>query len=860
MTDDVVLQLGDVTKTFPGVRALKSVSLTVLRGEVHALLGENGAGKSTLIAVAAGALPADSGSVAVDGVALDGADPRAALLAGIAVVYQHTSVLDDLTVAENLQYAVPARMRAGAGDTASWVAEQLARCGITYDPATRVENLTAAQRQQLEIAKALASSPKVLVLDEPTEALTERESEDLFSQIARIKAEGTAVVYISHRLPEVKRIADRLTVLRDGQVRGTFDAATVSEREILDLIIGRPIDQTFPDKATGLADAATVLSVRGLTGVGIHDVDLDVAAGEIVGLAGVEGNGQRAFLRALAGFGDTAGEVRVRGRSADVSDPAAAQHSGIVYLPGDRQTEGLFKGQSVRMNTSARVLDRISRAGFISGRRERELVDREITRLAIKTPSRETDVGKLSGGNAQKVLFARSLARSPAVLLADEPTRGVDAGARLELYRILRAAASDGSAVVVLSSDAIELQGLADRVLVFSRGEVVQTLTGEQITENAITTAALTADKRRAGAAGRDRHPTRERLRRFLAGDYAPGVILAVLILLLGIITTAYAPLFLGERNLTSMLFLATALAFTSLGQLVVLLTAGVDLAVGPMMGLTVVIFSFFAGQDQGTGQLVTGLLVVLGAAVLVGLVNGALIRFVGLTPVITTVAMSIALLGVALLLRPTPDGYLRRDVTSAFKTAFGPIPAVFIVVVLVTVGMEIVLRRSRFGIGIRAVGSNEDTAHRLGARSTLLIISAYVLCAVLAALGGLVLAAQVAVGDSSVGTNYTLTAISAVVLGGASIFGGRGSFVSALAGVLLIQEISSAIGFLGLGPAWQYALPGILILLAAALYSRSRSVEARRRGGRRFRRRLATGSPAQQPAEAGEVTAEAPR
>ena len=840
----VVLDLQDVVKTFPGVRALKSVSFQVVAGEVHALLGENGAGKSTLISVAAGALRPDSGTVRIADTVLQAADPRAAQSAGIAVVYQHTSVLDDLTVAENLEYAVPAQRREEVPAGTSWVQAQLDRVEIAFHPSARVETLTAAQRQQLEIAKALASQPRLLVLDEPTEALTESESEQLFGQINRIKERGTAVVYISHRLPEVKRIADRVTVLRDGEIRGTFDTASVSERQLLDLIIGRSIDHSFPDKAGDLAGRPVVLTVRDLRCDGVDGVDLDVRQGEIVGFAGVEGNGQRAMLRALAGLVPSTGDVRVNGARARLAGSSAAQRAGIVYLPGDRQTEGLFMGMSVRENISPLVLDDISTAGFVSRTRERELAGEQVAALGIKTPSTETDVRTLSGGNAQKVLFARSLVRAPTVLLADEPTRGVDAAARLELYRVLRRAAEDGGAVIVLSSDAIELQGLADRVIVFSRGHVARELTGADITEDAITTTALTAHHTRTGSTPEASRRT-GRLRRMVTGDYAPAVVLLALIVAFAAVTSAQAPLFLGGRSLEGMMFLASALALTSMGQLIVLMTAGIDLSVGPMMGLTVVVVSFFAGEDQGPGMLVVGAVAVVAVAVLVGLVNGALIRFIGLTPVITTVAMSIALLGVGLALRPTPDGYLQPGVTSALRTSLGPVPVVFLVVLVLTVLAEFVLRRSRFGIGVRAVGSDEATAHRLGARATPLIIGAYVLCALFSAAGGLVLAAQVGVGDSTVGNNYTLTAISAVVLGGASIFGGRGSFVSTLAGVALLQVISSGIGFLGLGPSWQFGLPGLLILLAAAAYSSVRT-SARPAGRRRRRRPLAGGTPDQ--------------
>ena len=594
---------------------------------------------------------------------------------------------------------------------------------------------------------------------------------------------------------------------------------------MLRLIIGRSVDQVFPAKAETQEGAQALLLVNGLTGPRFRDVDLEVAPGEIVGLAGVEGNGQREFLRALAGLLPSHGEVLLRGRPVDTGDPGSVNRAGLVHLPGDRHAEGLFLPLSVRENIALLALPKAARNGIVSRSRETQLVTDEVERLNVRTPSIETPASSLSGGNQQKLLLARSLLADPEVLLADEPTRGVDAGARIEIYQLLRSVAQSGKAAIVLSSDVVELQGLCDRVLVFSRGQIVRSLEGGEITEENITGAAITASTGREGLAARARRLLHAR--RFAAGDYLPTLVLAVLILGLGAYTNGHNGLFLSRFNFLTMLLTATAVVLMALGQLIVLLTGAIDLSVGPLSGLVVVVFSFFVAQGQSGGRLALGVLAVVGVALLVGLTNAALVRVFRLASVLATLATYIAIQGVSLLLRSQPGSFYRPGVTSTLRTSWGWVPVAFIAAAVLAVVCELVLRFSRPGLQIRAVGSDETRAHRLGARVNTTHVTAYVLCSLFAAAGGMMIGAQVGVGDPRIGTTYTLTSITAVVLGGASIFGGRGSFIGALLGALLIQEIITSTTFLQIGIAWQYFLPGILILVGAGVYSRARKARA---------------------------------
>src|SRR5665213_3538895 len=358
------------------------------------------------MAVAAGSTVPDSGTVEIGGQSLDSASPSIAQSLGLAIVYQHLSILEDLTVTENMVFAMPAAQRPSMSRASAWTREHLASVGADIDPAERVSDLSTANRQLVEIAKALALDAKVLILDEPTESLTREESERLFENIRAIRDKGTAVVYISHRLPEVKRVADRITVLRDGETRGTFEAAGISEGEILRLIIGRAVDQVFPDKRADTQAVSPLLEVESLSGPGFRDVSVSVQPGEIVGLAGVEGNGQREFLRALAGVAVGRGRMLVEGSAMRLGRPSRMRTAGVIHLPGDRHREGVMLTLSVRENVSLLALSQMARGGFVRRSAERAMVAGQIDRLGVKTPSAETNVSSLSGGNQQKVLFA----------------------------------------------------------------------------------------------------------------------------------------------------------------------------------------------------------------------------------------------------------------------------------------------------------------------------------------------------------------------------------------------------------------------------------------------------------------------
>jgi ribose transport system ATP-binding protein len=819
----IALRLTDVRKSFGAVRALKGVTLEVRAGEVHALLGENGAGKSTLMAVAAGSLTPDQGTVEIAGATLRHASPGAAQALGLGVVYQHPALAEDLTVIENMLLSMPRKLRPSQSKAAGWAREALKTIGAEkIDVGARISELTAAETQLVEIAKALALDPKVLILDEPTAALESEEVEHLFEQVRAIRARGTAIVYISHRIPEVEAIGDRLTVLRDGATRGTFGVDEVDEAQILELIAGRELEAVFPAKLASGGTGQTVLSVSDLTGANFDDVSLEIAEGEIVGVAGVAGNGQREFVRALAGLGRHTGTVTVNGSEVNLRSARRAQREGVFYVSSDRQREGIFPALSVRENAVASSLQSFTEFGVVGPKAEREALAGQEKELAIKTSSPEADISSLSGGNQQKVVFARAMLGRPKVLICDEPTQGVDVGARVEIYRLLRELAADGCAVLVCSSDALELVGLCDRVMVMSRGQTVAMLEGEDsVTESKITGSAVTATTERKSRGKKEERGEVGRLGRFLRGDGVAAPVLALVIVALAIFTQAQNSDFLNSFNIENLLLLSTALILVAIGQLVVLLTAGVDLSVGPMMGLGLVILTGFATDGKGTGGFIIGLVLAVLAGIGIGLINGGLVQFAKINPVIATLATYIGVQGIALLINPIPTGLFAASATETLSKTVAGIPIMFLVCVAIAIAAEFTLRRGRLGLALRAVGSNEAAAHRMGVNVGLTRIAAYCIAGSFAALAAMMLAVQIGTGDATAGQSYTLQSISAVVLGGASIYGGRGSFLGAILGALLLTEMINAITFLELGEAWQYWFPGAVILIAAAIFAR---------------------------------------
>lgn len=811
------LSLENIRKSFGPVLALKGVTFRAWPGEIHAVLGENGAGKSTLIAIAAGVLRPTTGRVNLKGADVSALDPRGRREGGISVAYQHPSLAPDLTVHENLLLAAPTLTAEAADALLDSIATAQLRMAIT----TRVGELTLAQLHVVEIARALATDPAVMIFDEPTEPFQHEDIRKLFSLIKALRARGVAIVYVSHRLHEITELADRISIMRDGEMVATRPAGDFSDAEIIGLIAGRPLEQIFPPKAAALG--RPLLQTERLSGDGFAEVTMTVHSGEVIGLAGVEGEGQREFLRALAGVnGRSAGRLVVDGQAVTAQGPAAARAAGLGFVPDDRHAEGLFLNLSVRENIGIGGLDQVSR-GVLIQRPAEELLAGDMSRaLAVRTPSIETAVADLSGGNQQKVLFGREISAKPRVLLIDEPTKGVDIGARTEIYQRLRRLAQDGTAVIVAASDGVELEGLCDRVFVFSRGAVSAELTGAQVTDTAITKANLTSTSARAGTVARGGQP-KTGVRRFLAGDHFPSVILLVLTAAIVVATNVVNEFFLSGFNIVQMLSLLAILCLLSLAQFSTILVGGIDLSVGPLAGLVVVLASFLmpAGSSGASIAGSGALIVALCAAF--GYFQGTLVTLLRLPAIVVTLASFIGLQGVSLLLRPRPAGRIDSDLASFAGLPVLGVPLGMWLALACVAVLEFILFRRAAGRKLRAVGSNPTASLRLGVDGGRVQRVAFALAGGLTGLAGLLLAAQIGIGSGTTGVDFSLMSITAVVLGGVSVAGGRGSAISVLCGAALVQATISASSFLTADSSWQYTVVGAITLIGACLFSIAR-------------------------------------
>lgn len=487
---DIILTMKGIDKSFPGVHALKSVDLEVRKGEVLALMGENGAGKSTLMKVLTGIYSKDAGEIIYEGKPTEFTNPKEAQEAGIAIVHQELNMMHHLTVAQNI-FIGREFMKGKFIDDRKMNAEArklFERLNIEIDPSEPMSNLTVGKQQMCEIAKAISREVKVIVFDEPTAALTEAEIEELFKIIRDLREKGLGIIYISHRMDEIKVITDRVTVMRDGEYVGTLITKDCTKDDIINMMVGRTIYEEPKEKSNVPADAPVVLKVENLNaGKMVQNISFELKKGEILGFSGLMGAGRTETARALFGADKKdSGDIYIKGQKVEINSPQDAVSAGIGYLSEDRKRYGLVLDQTVAENTSLAALEKFSNGMFIDKKKEKAVAEEYVGKLKTKTPTVDTPTISLSGGNQQKIVIAKWLARDCDILIFDEPTRGIDVGAKSEIYHLMNELVAQGKSIIMISSEMTEILRMSDRVIVMCEGKKTGEISIEEASQELI--------------------------------------------------------------------------------------------------------------------------------------------------------------------------------------------------------------------------------------------------------------------------------------------------------------------------------------------------------------------------------------
>ncbi|MCO5297449.1 MAG: ATP-binding cassette domain-containing protein [Fimbriimonadaceae bacterium] len=802
-----LVEIQEVSHAYGATQALDGLNLTLHEGEVHAVCGENGAGKSTLNRILSGTLVPSSGTVHLDGEPLPLGSVPGCEAAGVAMVHQEPSWFPDLDAADNLflmHEPVAAGIWYDRTEARRRTLELLESLGERFPVDRPLAELTFAQRQMVAIARALARKCRVLILDEPTASLSAREVDALFRVVGSLRDRGVTVLYVTHRLDEVFALADRVSVLRDGHLVSTHGIDAASPKQVVHDMIGRAI----PEAERGPSSRGEPrLSVRGLGRRGAFEgIDLEVDSGEVVVLAGLVGAGRSEVARAIFGLDPPdAGGVEVAGKPLALGDPAQALRAGIAYLPEDRQSEGLHVPLSIRENVSMASLGSVSRAGWMNVRAEAARAEHAVQQLAIRASGVEAPVASLSGGNQQKVLLGKWLATAPSVLILDEPTRGVDVGAKSEVHRTIRALAAEGMAVLVISSDLPEVLALADRVVVMREGTIAGELPAESATEEGVLELALPRGAETVASVAR----------RGIGREAGVALLLGATVVFAALMN----PAFLSLENVRDMLVRIAPVAIVGCGLTLVVLAREIDISVGSLMGVCAAVLGLAGSTDRWGLPVAAAAALCLGAGLLGGLVNGLLVTFGRVPSIIATLATLSIFRGVTELLlggrwvEHMPDG-LR-----AFGTgSLAGLPYVVLAALAISVATIWVHRRTPFGRRVVALGSAPESAQRAGVPSRRIRLACFALAGLLAGVAALFSATQLQVVESGFGVGFELSVVAAVVVGGTSIRGGRGGMVGTLLGATLLGIVGSVLIYLRLGDAatyWERAIQGGFIVAA---------------------------------------------
>ncbi|WP_158804066.1 ATP-binding cassette domain-containing protein [Acidisoma sp. L85] len=810
----------NVTKTFGGIAAVRDVSFALRAGEVLALLGENGAGKSTCVKLLAGVIEPDAGgSVLSDGRRVRFRSPLDAQEHGIAVMHQHPGLFPDLSVAENIFLGRMPRhgplIDARGMETAT--AELLASVGLSCAPSTLVGRLRISEQQLVEVARALSQEARVLIMDEPTAALSQREVDRLFSLVEVLRSRGTAMMFVGHRMDEIFQIADRITVLRDGRLIATEPAAAMTRDRAVSLMIGRTLSTLYPELNN--TPGAVLLEVEGLSrGQTFRDMSFHVRAGEILGFGGLVGSGRTEIARVLFGIDKAdSGVIRLSGHELHLRSAAEAMRHGIAYVSEDRLGQSLVMDTAILFNASLAVADKTTRGGLMSRVRELALVRPHLDRLRLRFASYDQPVRALSGGNQQKVVLSKWLATEPKILILDEPTQGIDVGSKAEVHAMIAALAQSGMAIILISSELPELLGMSDRILVMREGSFAAELNRAEASQEAVLRAATgpvsAVTHGDAGESASHAKLTASWWRRREAG-----LVVAIAAVVLPV--AAINPRMLSPANLLSISMDAALLAVVAVAQMLVMVTRGIDLSVASVIGLSAYGAASLMQAEPGLG-VGAGIGIASGLGLICGLINGLVITRGAVPAIVVTLGtlsvyrgiVSIWAGGRQISADQVPASWL--DLTSLNILGM---PAVVLIAVVVMLAAGLVLTRTPIGRELFAIGSNPDAAALIGIRVRRRRLGAFAVAGLLAGFDGALWASRYATVDARVATGFELTVVAAVVVGGVAIRGGSGSVLGIALGALLLLVIRNGLTLVRIDPLWLQGVYGLVIVVAVTI------------------------------------------
>jgi ABC-type sugar transport system ATPase subunit/ribose/xylose/arabinose/galactoside ABC-type transport system permease subunit len=811
-------ELRDIAKSFGGITALSGVHLGLRKGEVHGLIGENGAGKSTLINIATGVHRPDSGQILLDGTPVQLSGPRDAHSLGISVVHQESELFADMTLAENM--LLSAGLPTALPGMVSWkevyrqAEEALAEFDLDLPVRARARDLSVAQRVLAQIATALHFEASVLFLDEPTASLTHRECDLLFERLSALRQRGVAIVYVSHRLEEVLALCDRITVLRDGAHVWTRPVGEVDLETMVEAMVGRTVTHFYPPKPDR-EPGAEILSVSGLEDSegSFRDISFSVRSGEILGLYGLVGAGRSEMAQTLFGLrSHSGGTIRIHGRELTANSPGAARKQGLAYLPEDRLTQGVFRGLSVRENAVSAILRRISNTlTLVRKKRENESTQRVFATTRVKAESPESPLVTLSGGNQQKVVLGRWLETEPEVLLLDEPTRGVDVGAKAEIHDLIAELANSGKGVLLISSELPEVLAMSHRVAVMCEGRLVGEFNPETDSPETIAAAAFPISHVPEQGSVSESPTARQAQAALGFGIFREAGIGAALVLLMAVLSILRPESFLTFSNLADILSSVAILAVAALGATFVIGAGGIDISVGSMLGLVGAASGMLAIQGVPPP-------LCLLAAIAMGGGLGGINAVVGLIGRVHPIIVTLAGLSIyrGLMIRLTggyevsglPDTY--RSLADGFTLG---VPRVLWFTAVVLILAWALLQRSTFGRKLLAVGNSRSAADQIGLSAGKLLTAAFVVNGAFIGLASVMWGAYYGKLQSAAGEGLELQAIAAAVIGGCNIMGGSGTALGTFLGACLIGVINNGLTLLRIETYWQPVFIGFFIL-----------------------------------------------